>query len=571
MRQIMTANVVLNFHNGDQASAAALLQNLMRVDDGMPCRYYLQYGGDWSSLKIRTVIDQFCTVRDATLVNQFPAVVVPEALRENDPNDTVHEGLHTRRSAAYKAQFLNWNLCVYKYINELDHFQIIEPDCVVLKDGWIRDITDAFRRSELPIYGHLKEGKVGGNYRPTHWAGCSYYDGLILRELPLTRYFSERYENPWWRYRNLRDTEAANNAFVGPMFSGYDATYDYFLFALYWRERTGSNDPHDWPIDAQDLDCPILCDFQSRLTASEIVDRYLDKLALFHGAKDDTVRHVAARHFGIRRALGCNAQGAGNAVKPPLDIRDLRNAFADKRCVIIGNGPSLNKTDLALLDGTWSIGTNRIYLLSGRIGADPTIYCCVNPNVIDQFGGDIAGVRSIKFLCDHRRELVGEDGKTFFIQSDPRISFVGDLAQLRWHEGWTVTYCAMQVAFYLGFSEVVLIGVDHYFPRTGEANKLVEETVADSNHFDPAYFGPGTKWQYPDLERSERSYRMARDQFEMDGRRIYDATVGGRLSVFPKVEFESILRRPPLPRRQTLAAGLRVRGRRLLRRLSEKF
>ena len=62
----------------------------------------------------------------------------------------------------------------------------------------------------------------------------------------------------------------------------------------------------------------------------------------------------------------------------------------------------------------------------------------------------------------------------------------------------------------------------------------------DPNHFAPNYFGTGFKWQLPDLKGSERAYRMARQAYEAAGRSVVDATVGGKLTVFPKVDFNSL-------------------------------
>jgi hypothetical protein len=62
----------------------------------------------------------------------------------------------------------------------------------------------------------------------------------------------------------------------------------------------------------------------------------------------------------------------------------------------------------------------------------------------------------------------------------------------------------------------------------------------DPNHFSGKYFGKGFRWQLPDLEGSERAYRMARAAFEADGRKVVDATVGGKLTVFEKVDFNNL-------------------------------
>ena len=112
-------------------------------------------------------------------------------------------------------------------------------------------------------------------------------------------------------------------------------------------------------------------------------------------------------------------------------------------------------------------------------------------------------------------------------------------------EGATVTYVAMQLAFYMGFAEVVLVGVDHSFVSKGPAHKLVMATEPDKNHFDPNYFGAGVSWQLPDLEMSEYAYRLARDAFEARGRRIINSTVGGKLEVFTRVALEDVVARRP--------------------------
>ena len=99
----------------------------------------------------------------------------------------------------------------------------------------------------------------------------------------------------------------------------------------------------------------------------------------------------------------------------------------------------------------------------------------------------------------------------------------------------------MQLAYFMGFEEVVLVGVDHYFTTQGEPHAVVVGTGEDPNHFDPDYFGKGFKWQLPDLVGSELAYIRARRVFEADGRRVIDATVGGKLQVFPKMDLREAL------------------------------
>ncbi len=82
--------------------------------------------------------------------------------------------------------------------------------------------------------------------------------------------------------------------------------------------------------------------------------------------------------------------------------------------------------------------------------------------------------------------------------------------------------------------------MDHNFTTKGKPNTTVVSEGDDPNHFSPAYFGKGFRWQLPDLETSEVAYRMARQAFEKHNRRVLDATIGGKLTVFDKVDYSSL-------------------------------
>ena len=223
-------------------------------------------------------------------------------------------------------------------------------------------------------------------------------------------------------------------------------------------------------------------------------------------------------------------------------LRALENKHAGQRCFIIGNGPSLKRTDLSLLKNELTFGTNRIYLMFNQLGFATTYYVSVNRLVIEQCARDIEGLPSPKFISWHSRDLLRFTPDMMFIRHRPGPpTFHTDVTGGIW-EGATVTYVAMQVAYYLGFQKVILIGVDHSFATQGQPHTTVVSQGDDPNHFDAQYFGKGFRWQLPDLETSEMSYRIAKWQFASVGREIVDATIGGQLQVFPKVEYESLFK-----------------------------
>ena len=135
------------------------------------------------------------------------------------------------------------------------------------------------------------------------------------------------------------------------------------------------------------------------------------------------------------------------------------------------------------------------------------------------------------------------------LPADPPLSFLHTTytgpkfahdARHRLWEGATVTYVAMQLAFHMGFKRVVLIGVDHSFTTKGKPNTTVVSQGDDPDHFDGSYFGKGFRWQLPDLETSELAYRRAGENYAAANREIIDATVGGKLTVFQKVDYQSL-------------------------------
>jgi hypothetical protein len=215
-----------------------------------------------------------------------------------------------------------------------------------------------------------------------------------------------------------------------------------------------------------------------------------------------------------------------------------RDVHRGQRCFIVGNGPSLKRTDLSLIAGEKSFGTNRIYLAFDELVFRPSYYVCSNELVVEQCAADIAKLSMPKFIGWHNRELLEfTDDLTFlWTRCGLRSWFFTDLTEGCW-EGSTVTMVCIQLAYYMGFSEVVLVGVDHSYEYQGRPHEAVVSQGDDPNHFNTNYFGKGFRWHLPDLAGSELSYRVAKHMFEQDGRRIVDATIGGKLEVFEKVDY----------------------------------
>lgn len=218
----------------------------------------------------------------------------------------------------------------------------------------------------------------------------------------------------------------------------------------------------------------------------------------------------------------------------------LKDVHPGQRCFIIGNGPSLKKTDLSCLKGEFTFGMNRFYLLFEELGFHTTYFLSINSLVIEQCAEDIRRLPMPRFVSWRSRGLIQPAGGLAFLHTTYTGSKFATDARGRLWEGATVTYVALQLAYHMGFEQAILIGVDHSFVTQGKPNSTVVSQGDDQNHFSAGYFGKGFRWQLPDLETSERAYRMARRAYEQAGRQVLDATVDGKLTVFQKTDYSAL-------------------------------
>lgn len=223
-------------------------------------------------------------------------------------------------------------------------------------------------------------------------------------------------------------------------------------------------------------------------------------------------------------------------------LNAFKDRHKDERCFIIANGPSLKDMDLAPLKDEITIGMNRIYMAFNDFGFKTTYLACINELVLEQFTDDFNKLDIPIFINWKMADTIHNRDTTHYLKIRSfgvNDKFSENLCN-NISSGGTVTYASLQIAYYMGFSEVIIIGMDHNFKDKGTPNKTeVRSSDQDENHFNPNYFPKGMKWQLPDLYRSEQAYALAKRYYDSHGRKIYDATVGGKCDVFQKKDFKS--------------------------------
>lgn len=235
-------------------------------------------------------------------------------------------------------------------------------------------------------------------------------------------------------------------------------------------------------------------------------------------------------------------------------LAKLKDKHSGQRCVIIGNGPSLNKMDLRRIENEVTIGVNGIFYKTEESGFRPDYYVVEDSSVMKE---NIEAIRNydvpFKLFPTNYRDLHPPGANVSFFRMNrgfyestsenfcsPRFST--DFA-LRAYCGQSVTYINLQLAFFMGFSEVFLIGMDFDYTIPDSADQqgdIITSNEDDPNHFNPEYFGKGKTWKDPKLDRVLQNYKSAKRVYEAHGRKIYNATKGGKLELFERVEFDDM-------------------------------
>jgi hypothetical protein len=221
-------------------------------------------------------------------------------------------------------------------------------------------------------------------------------------------------------------------------------------------------------------------------------------------------------------------------------LQAWKDKYSGKKAVIVCNGPSLLKSDLSLLKETFTFGLNKINLLFDKSDFRPSCIVAVNRFVIEQNAEFYNQTDIPLFLDSYGSNFVKSSERKIFLHSCRQSKFARDCS-LSIFQGYTVTFVAMQLAFYMGFQKVALIGCDHNFSTKGAANQVAIADHKDKNHFDPKYFSGGVKWQLPDLPQSEASYNLAKYIYEATHRKIFNATEGGALEIFPRIKLSDFV------------------------------
>lgn len=266
------------------------------------------------------------------------------------------------------------------------------------------------------------------------------------------------------------------------------------------------------------------------------------------------LRRWTEDHYLDARARGLPfSQSRQILAERQAELAALRNTYRGRRCFVIGTGPSLRVDDLDRLKDELTIASNKIYLAFDQTEWRPT-FLTVSDLLVARNNSQAISALPIKKIVDVRfRSLFSDDDNFLYYSPSPASKLDGNPMPFseRFDRtvtgGYTVTYINLQLAHFLGCREIYMIGVDfdYQLPRTRKDSHEFGQVMIsknEHNHFVPNYRMDGEPWSHPRLDLQRLSFIQARDQLTPKGCRILNASRRSKLDVFPRADFDELMK-----------------------------
>ncbi len=251
------------------------------------------------------------------------------------------------------------------------------------------------------------------------------------------------------------------------------------------------------------------------------------------------------------------------------EIRQFKNKHKGERCFLIGNGPSLRADDLEKLHdyGEISFGCNDIYKIFDQTAWRPTYFMLTDFADIESRMEILANMDvEHKIFAELEEGYHGDSsvlrnvfrqgrGNFYYTHTIPAISRAGDDctrfspdASKALYGGVTVMYKMMQMAVYMGFINIYLLGVDGNSTAIDDSpNAYVARKLHFYDDCADEIARVYTIRTRPPKKPSETMllsvYAQAEKYTREHGIKIYNATRGGILETFERVDFDSLFKK----------------------------
>lgn len=233
-------------------------------------------------------------------------------------------------------------------------------------------------------------------------------------------------------------------------------------------------------------------------------------------------------------------------------IASFHNKYQGQRCFLIGNGPSLRLSDLNMLKDEICFGCNMIYKVFERTDWRPT-FLCASDRVVAQAAAEQLQANPectlwvsrtaydlMKYKGDNLIYVSNLRKEKFYVHGDMTEYYVPSIA--------TVMTFMIELAMYMGFSEIYLLGVDFTIGRGKNdhfMNSYRDKEMTTLEHIKMRNMFKGEDIGVHDAQirfegRALYAYEQLEKYAKKHGYHVYNATRGGMLEVFERADLDKV-------------------------------
>lgn len=260
-------------------------------------------------------------------------------------------------------------------------------------------------------------------------------------------------------------------------------------------------------------------------------------------------------------------------------IKKFKDIYKNKRCFIIGNGPSLKLCDLEKLDNEYSFACNEIFNVYNQTEWRPTYYVCIDiqkqalifndpgkmklvslnskacffniwstvtlsyHNNNDLLNLYFLNIVSPALLFSALQKICYEDSipSIYSRYADEVEFFSTDCSKIICDCG-SVSFTMLQLAAYMGFKEIFLLGIDNSYASIGDKSNSKDHSVIldDKTMNSNGILIDIKKVNEMYIDFCNLGYYATKQYADALGIKIYNATRGGKLEIFPRVIMEDL-------------------------------
>jgi hypothetical protein len=240
----------------------------------------------------------------------------------------------------------------------------------------------------------------------------------------------------------------------------------------------------------------------------------------------------------------------------------LHNRHAgEKRCFVIGSGPSLKTQDLSLLANEYTIAANSFYKHPDAPKVGLKYLCIGDPHFMSAEPRALDWHRTIEkalptttlLLNRVARPIVEQHGlyrnqDVYYVEPSSTPATKASECSLDFTRPLNVgnstgTLVMIPLAMYLGFREIFLLGFDANWLESFERSYHFYDTHEHFPEFD-SVAADTRDIKYEDevdsVKREFEAHRLLAERSRQLGVRIWNATAGGRVDTYPRTRYEDL-------------------------------